>query len=350
MVLTAWILGAMMLGAGTPHAAGTEGEQRGDPGHALYKEGYELVLDERWKEAREAFDELLRRHPRSAYADEAAYWRAYALAQMDARSAADAYRKFIQAHRESPYLDDALADLTLLESRLAPAPPGPPRILIHGKEGEQVITVRIEQNLKRVQRELQRQELYTRRLRLPDRAPKPPPPLVFDQPVDPESMVRIQALMAIAEPPGDLRSFTTLREVALDSEQKPGLRVAALEALSSFETIDPFPVFVDVAKRETSTVLRSFAIDYIGERSRDRDRSVDALVDLYRKTPPGRAEERAALFYAIADVGNDRAVDFLTSVAKTGNDAALRTEAVFYLGSIGGERARSALEEILRGQ
>jgi len=251
---------------------------------------------------------------------------------------------------ESPYLDDALADLTLLESRLAPAPPAPPRILFHGKEGEQVITVRIEQNLKRVQRELQRQELYTRRLRLPDRAPEAPPPRVFDQPVDPESMVRIEALMAIAEPPGDVRSFTTLREVALDRGQKPGLRVAALEALSSFETIDPFPVFVDVAQRETSTVLRSFAIDYIGERSRDRDRSVDALVELYRKTPPGRTEERAALFYAIADVGNDRAVDFLAGVAKSEKDAALRSEAVYYLGTIGGDRARTALEEIVRGR
>jgi hypothetical protein len=344
MGFLAWVLSAVLATAG----GGADSE--GDPGYTLYKEGYALILDERWDDARGAFDLLLRRHPRSEYADEAEYWSAYALGHLNARAATDAYRQFIRQRRESPYLDDALADLALLETRIAPAPPAPPRILFHGKQGEQVITVRIDQNLRRVERELKRQEIAIRRLRLPDRPPAPPPALVFDQPLDAESMIRIEALMAIAEPPGDERSFGTLKEVALDRRQKAGLRVAALEALSSFEAFDPFPVFVEVARRETSAILRSFAIDYIGERSHDRDRSIEALIELYRKAPRGRIHDRAALFYAIADVGNEKAVEFLADVARNEKEPELRGEAVYYLGSIGGEQARTALEAILRGR
>jgi HEAT repeat protein len=56
------------------------------------------------------------------------------------------------------------------------------------------------------------------------------------------------------------------------------------------------------------------------------------------------------LFYSIAEVGNDKAVDFLTNVALTHENYDLRTNAVYYLGSIGSEKARASLYRILKGQ
>ena len=54
------------------------------------------------------------------------------------------------------------------------------------------------------------------------------------------------------------------------------------------------------------------------------------------------------IFYSIADIGNEQAIDFLGKVARTSDDYDLRREAVYYLGSIGGEKARAVLYEILK--
>lgn len=53
---------------------------------------------------------------------------------------------------------------------------------------------------------------------------------------------------------------------------------------------------------------------------------------------------------AIGEIGNDKAVDMLTRIARTKGEYGLRSEAVFFLGNIGSERARSALYEILKGR
>ncbi|HET6273896.1 MAG TPA: HEAT repeat domain-containing protein, partial [Bacteroidota bacterium] len=74
------------------------------------------------------------------------------------------------------------------------------------------------------------------------------------------------------------------------------------------------------------------------------------LVDLFYTLPKSRKEQTQTIFYAVAEVGNDRAVDFLTKVALSHDDYDLRSDAVYYLGSIGGEKARAALYQILRSK
>ncbi|MER3523613.1 MAG: hypothetical protein C4326_05965 [Ignavibacteria bacterium] len=54
--------------------------------------------------------------------------------------------------------------------------------------------------------------------------------------------------------------------------------------------------------------------------------------------------------YAIAEIGNEKAVDFLASVARTHERVELRSDAVYYLGSIGSEKSRAALLRILKGK
>ena len=109
-----------------------------------------------------------------------------------------------------------------------------------------------------------------------------------------------------------------------------------------------FPVFVDLAKSDSSEVIRFISLDYLAQAPGDK--SVNALIEVFQAIPPQQAEASARVFYTIAEVGNDDAVDFLSSVARTHSDMTLRREAVFYLGAIGSERSRAALQTILKGR
>jgi HEAT repeat protein len=82
--------------------------------------------------------------------------------------------------------------------------------------------------------------------------------------------------------------------------------------------------------------------------TQDKNRSVETLIELFYAIPDSRAEQRGNVFYSIAEVGNDRAVDFLAKIAQSRGKYDLRSDAVYYLGSIGSERARTALYEILK--
>ena len=128
------------------------------------------------------------------------------------------------------------------------------------------------------------------------------------------------------------------------------LREASLDALSQFKRFDVLPVYLDIAKRDTSEDLQNYAIDYIGQHGKDKGKTVQTLIDLFRMLPNDRTEQRKTIFYSIADIGNDRAIDFLASIAKTSENYQLRTEAIYYLGAIGGEKARAALYDIIRGK
>jgi len=64
--------------------------------------------------------------------------------------------------------------------------------------------------------------------------------------------------------------------------------------------------------------------------------------------PAEKKDQRETIFYTIADIGNDKAVDFLINVARDNKDYELRSQAIYYLGNIGGEKARVALYDILK--
>src|SRR5512140_2807271 len=69
---------------GAPYAVP---EDQDDPAQSLYKQGYNLILDEQWSPARKKFTELLQKHPATKYKDDALYWSAYALMHTDLRKA-----------------------------------------------------------------------------------------------------------------------------------------------------------------------------------------------------------------------------------------------------------------------
>jgi tetratricopeptide (TPR) repeat protein len=333
------------------------GDNTGDPGYALYKEGYNLILGEKWDDARKTFHRLLEKFPKSEYRDDAAYWSAYALKFTNAAQALDAYRKFINEYHSSSYYDDAVADFNSLQplppgSPAAPRNPRPPKAP-RPEEGYSY-SFAVAPDMRVLERQMR---TLKRRMRmLPPRLDGVralggfPGEVHAWKDLDPDTRIKMEALYAISESPDDEKAFTTLRTVALDRAKPVQLRLVALDALSQYEKFDPLPVYLAVARNDTSSLLQTDAIAYIGEVSKDKGRSVDVLVDLYQSLPPGRDEPRQTIFYSIAEIGNDRAVDFLSSIARTDSNYQLRREAVYFLGNIGSERSRDALYQILQSR
>src|SRR5947208_10478188 len=84
--------------------------QKNDPAYKMYKEGYRLVLDEKWEEARQKFAGMTKKYPKSDYLDDAEYWSAIAIKHVDKKKAVDEYERFILKYPNSNYFDDAFAD------------------------------------------------------------------------------------------------------------------------------------------------------------------------------------------------------------------------------------------------
>jgi tetratricopeptide (TPR) repeat protein len=326
----------------------TRADDKSDAGYALYKKGYALVLEEQYEAARKKFEELLAKFPSSSYADDARYWTAYSLRNSDREKAIEDYKRFIREHPKSSYYDDAVADLNALQMDM-PAP-------VHGalsyapapRPARAPTAVPIPPNTRMMVRQLRREMQHMSRVGVVHPFATPFPGWHEEEKLDDATRLKMDALYALGEAKEDDNSFSTLRDVALDTRQVRPLREAAMDALSGFTKHDVVSVFVEIARKDTSADIQGFAIDYIGDHGTDKNQRVTVLDDLFRSLPKSRGEQRKSIVYTIADVGNDRAVDFLKKVALADEDYDLRRDAVYYLGSIGGESARSALYEILK--
>jgi tetratricopeptide (TPR) repeat protein len=324
-------------------------EDKSDPGYALYKKGYALILGEQWKEARKTFEGLLARYPRSSYSDDARYWTAYSYKETDRNKALDLYRKFIDEYPKSSYYDDAVADFNSLQGNNG-FPTIAPGVGVASFPAMTPRPSAVLPPMRNLQRDLRRELRQLHRMGLEHATPR----AVFEMPpeenLDKATRLKMDALYALGETKEDDKSFTTLKNIAIDMHQPRPLREAAMDALSNFTRHDVLSVFVEVARNDTNSDIQGFAVDFIGENGGDKNHRVAVLEDLYRTLPKERRDQRATIVYTIANVGNDRAVEFLKRLALSDDDYDIRRDAVYYLGNIGGEQARSALYEILQGK
>ena len=335
------------VGWAIPPAALTDNgpENPQDEGYRVYREGYLLVLDEQWRAAREKFDELVRKFPKSTFVDDAQYWSAYSLMQIDQKKAIEEYRSFLRRHQKSSYFPDALADMAQLEASLKKFAPNAPGV--HPQDGRSFsYEIHIAPQIRRLEQHLR---FMADRLPQISIAPVPTPIEIDDKSIDKATQLRMQALAALRETKEDEWSFQTLRTIAEDAKQPQALRLVAMNSLAGYQKFDALPIYVEVARVDTSPSIQTSAIYLIRLAGKDKDRRVDALEQVFRTIPEYRAQLLSSTLYSIAEVGNDRAVDFLGRVAQTNSSYELRSNAIFYLGNIGNERARTTLFKILQG-
>jgi len=357
---------AELLAPRHPHVlSAPEAGETDDPAYALYRDGYHAVLEEHWGEARECFAELRQRFPESRYRDDAEYWTAFSWKQEDPAKARDAYEKFIRDRPESSYFGDAIADLRMLEieAALADVPQPPPSAAPIGHE----IRIRLPEELRRIERDMERiartQSMMLRRnfmvIREGDTllAKLPPasvqirmlPPDVDD----PALQTRINALDAMTAGKRDETTYKVLHDMALDARQPVPIRHAALNALSEFPRRDPGAVFLIVANGDTNETIQRIAIELFAASNRSRDDRTERLMDLFKRferSAPPREGALSTTLYALAAIGDDRAIDFIAHIARSGKNQPLRSDAIYYLGNIGTNRARRELFKIVRGE
>ncbi|MFI5252012.1 MAG: HEAT repeat domain-containing protein [Bacteroidota bacterium] len=359
---------------------GSEKENKNDPAYPIYKEGYRLILDEQWEDARAKFADVISKYPKSEYVDDASYWSAYALKNIDRKKAIKAYKDFIAKYPNSTYFDDAVADLSQLSERRHYSVMDPShsvwmsnidsdslmkhemKVYSSGKGGGtgfgygMGIAPKLNLDMKKMKRSLEKMRIATPHpfsMHFPGIGRVPRALNIYsgsEDTLDEKTRIKMDALYALGDTKEDSVSYKTLRDVALDPKQPRELRMTAIDALSEFKKFDVLPDFIQIATNEKDDEIQSIAINYISDigSSKDKNKRVDALIQLYHSLPNDRKDLRETIFYTIADIGNDKAVDFLISVAKTNADPELRSQAIYYLGNVGGDKARAALYDILK--
>ena len=170
---------------------------------------------------------------------------------------------------------------------------------------------------------------------------------------DPDLQVRINALAALMEGKRDGGTFTTLRDIAVDGRQPLVLRHVALNALCELGGNEQAAVFLQIANHDTSEAIQRVAIELFARTNQPRINRTERLIELFHrfeKASPRRGGALSTTLYALASIGDDRATDFLAGIARSGQDSALRSDAIYYLGNLGTDRARQALFKIVRGE
>jgi hypothetical protein len=332
-----------------------------DPAYTLYREGYARVLGEQWGPARKAFAELQRRYPGSQFADDAAYWTAYSWKEQDPAKAATLYRKLLRDFPQSPYLDDAVADLRMLEIgqelarmeefRTPPLPRQEIRIGIGQEIG------RLREDLGRLRATQEEMEEYRlmvfghgdtiiiRSIPQQQRTRTP------QQPLDPQARMRWKAMQELAQSGGNADAPRALKEVIMDPRQPPQLRLSAVYSLGSLRGPEARAALLEIARTDAAPDFQRSAIEVYAQSAPERGKAVEELIGLFRQfsgTQHNRDPRLGTTLYAIASIGDARATDFLAEVARTHPDDDIRNSAVMYLGSMGTERSRAALIQLLR--
>jgi HEAT repeat protein len=139
-----------------------------------------------------------------------------------------------------------------------------------------------------------------------------------------------------------------MREIALRTSEDRDTRMAALCALADSKGDAPIDLYEDLALREKDEEVRQLAVHLLAKSMKDKAKAFSTLSGIYGKASDKERSLKEAALYGIADLGSAQAVSFLRNVAKTDPDHELRRQAIYFLGSIGGEEAKAALLEILR--
>jgi hypothetical protein len=336
-----------------------------DPAYKIYKEGYDLVLDEQWQEAAIKFRQVLQQHPQSRYVQDAQFWNAYILAHstQQPQKAVRAYSTFLAKYPASKYIDEVIADLAELKGNYA---------IMHNDRlpsHQRTVTVSITDST-----DLENGEIVVidsdGEKNIRDVAPPHLKEITHTIRIDARRIGEIATMVTKIEndtilggkknlkrsvrmlqgPERNNQSYHALKGVLLDSRLPRQQRVAAISSLSDMKKINVVPVLLDVIRLDTCPEIQVIALDHIRERIQDKEKTVSVLEDLFRSLPEEQTEQRQMVFYSIADIGNDRAIDFLATIARSNRDSELRGEAIYYLGSIGSEKARDVLAKIIQGR
>lgn len=253
-----------------------------DPADSLYRAAREALNQRDYRQAAELFALLPERYPRSGYAPDAYYWRAFALYRLGGE----------------PRLREALATLRTQEERFPEA----------GTKGDARALER------RIQGELARQG-------------------------DAGAAAEVrEAAEAVAESRTSAESEAGSERCDEDDDD---MKVAALNALIHMNAERARPILQKVlARRDAASVcLRRKAVFLVAQGGGD---GVEPILLNAARTDPDRGVREQAVFW-LSQVEGEQAVTALDSILRDARDPGLQEKAVFALSQHDSPRARQAL-------
>ncbi len=165
-----------------------------------------------------------------------------------------------------------------------------------------------------------------------------------------DKSLRLGALYALGRYRNDPSSGVSeiFRTIAQNPQEDRELRLVALYSLRQSAGEGSRKLLTSLALKDDDEEIRQGALHMLIEASDDKAAILSTLIDVFEKSGEQDRKMRETALYGIANVGNDQAVAYLATVAKTNADYDIRRRAIYYLGSVGGEKAKAALLEILK--
>ncbi|MCA1567506.1 MAG: HEAT repeat domain-containing protein [Acidobacteria bacterium] len=349
----AWLTrGAVARGANQDLAKLNRFVQTGNtPAMKMFRAGRDMIENEEWAKAAEAFRRFIDTYPRDNDVDAALYWYAYALKrQGNTKEAAKALKRLIKEHERSGWREEADAMLT----ELAPAL-GQPKIIDDalGNENEELKIIALqslfESNPERalgfVADWLKPNSTASRRMKesavslLGAHGGKQAVPILLDIARNqPDAKLRRTAIHRLGEAGGEVVMDELMRIYSADPD--PNIKRQVLHALAEMDGARAAAKLLEIAQNAGGEIeLRKTAISRLSER---RD-AFDNLVRLY--DADRTVEIRKRLLNAFSESGDPRALSKLLEVARSGDGPELRKFAIRRLGE---KNSEAILDELMR--
>jgi HEAT repeat protein len=254
-----------------------------DAAAKTFREGRDLIADEKWSKAADKFNEVISKHPTSQNVDAALYWLAFSLKKQNKLQEADkTLDRLIKEYASSNWVNDARSMRVELASLLG--------------KGELV-----------------------------DEAAR-------NAEDDEIKLVALQSLFS-ANP--ERATAMTVNLLKPDSKASRRVKEGAITLLGQRGGPQGAAILMDVARQESDLKLRTTAISWLGRNKSDEVSNF--LKDLAINATDRKVVEAAA--YAIFQQGTPRTRELLVELAKNVKSTELRRQAIYWLGNVSGEEA-----------
>jgi len=271
-----------------------------DPADSLYRAAREALDRRDYRTAADLFAQVPVRYPRSGYAADSYYWRAFSLYRMGGTAQLKTALAALEAQRgkfpKAATTGDARALTLRIQGELA-------------RQGDQQAVVVVRKDAESIVDQSE-----------PPVPPVPPVGAVPPTPPTPPSMGG-----------GDDRC----------SGDDDDTKLAALNALMQMDDARARPILRRVLARKDagSVCLRRKAVFLIAQESAEG--TEDILLETARTDPDPEVREQAVFW--LSQVGSERAVGALDSILRTSKDPSLQEKAVFALSQHDSPKASQAL-------
>lgn len=338
-----------------------------------YREGYGLVLEQRWNEAQAHFIEFQVDWPESAWADDAAFWNCYAIEQSGTEQDEhfNCYREFVENHSNSTWVSDARSKLAVLGSRLSGR--GNPQFFAGAfQDGDWDFDFDADEFSESIAEAMAAAEVEMERLREAGFPVPPIPPIpdlsglanLSDIDVDVRVLretgermrrevdrMRIRGnrfsrntaddeLLTIISALRDNQRASAILIDKLRSSSNADMRSRIVMLLEDFEGEDVTNTLVDVINNDESEDVRNSAVFVLLDK--DEESTRDLLLDI-AVNPDYPVSVRAEILNNMEDWDEDFAVTTLSSILASETDPLLVSEAADSLADIGSDAALDVL-------